>query len=414
MNNPWIPTQITKSDEFKEKALFLSTEYPHAFRVLPVEEKPNGDGSWASYDFDGTVKIWANTAHPECLKLYQEVLSEKREEVMTKELTVQEKKQVYGMLSQNFNAIRSVLPESMKPEKIMRLGYQIVVKNPELARNCTPVSLMNCILESASLGIEIGGPLGLAHIIPNKKKRMAELRLDYKGEIELMHRSPLVRKVVTNAVYENDFFDYEYGSKQFLRHRPATGNKGKLIAAYCQVFFENGTDDFVICDQEMAEYAKSKSEAKNSEYSPWNKPGEVHWMWIKTAVHRMAKRIPKSPELQRAINLNSASDEGREQETTYDHTIDVEFSRIAEEVESGNEEQSGAIDITPEPESNDPEVELTEDQKTLKQNYDVARQTMAEEFTEACGKLDPPLNPDAKHTFDEMALILKKMNELLG
>ena len=333
MNTPWIESQLTKSDEFGLRIVSLAKQYPSAFLVLPANQEPDSNGNWASYEFDGVVKIWVNTTHPEAIELYENILIEKKEAIMAKELTVVDKKNVYGLLSQNFRGLQSVLPDTAKPEKVMRMAYQVVVKNPDLARKCSPASLINCFLEAASLNLEIGGPLGLLHIVPRKGK--AEVWLDYKGEIELMYRSPLVRKIVVNAVYENDNFDWEYGSNQFLKHKPTHGKKGELVFAYCHVFFTNGDDDFVVCDQDMADYAKSKSDAKDSNHSPWNKPGEVHNMWIKTAVHRMAKRIPKSPQLQKAVAIQEAQESNQ-----YDHAIDVEFTNLAEgNIPPGNDEK---------------------------------------------------------------------------
>lgn len=352
----FIPSAITESDLFKERALALAIRYPQAFVVRPAYHKqPEGNGTWASYAFDGNVMIWINTSHPNAIELYQEVLTEKKEAIMSQALTVIEKKNVYSMLKTNIMGIKSVISETLKPEKVMRLSYQIVVKNPDLARKCTPESLMNSILEAASLNLEVGGPMGLAHILPYKG--VAELRIDYKGEIELMYRSPLVKKVVVQAVYENDLFEYEYGTDQYLKHRPAGSKvvgmvrlqKGKLVAAYCMVFFTNGDSNFVVCDQEMADYAKSCSDAKNSKYSPWNKPGEVHWMWIKTAVHRMAKTIPMSPELQRAINLNQSADAGKPQETQIDAAIDAEFTEMQETYTAIEETEAERSDVTPAP-----------------------------------------------------------------
>ena len=342
---------------------------------------------------------------------------------MSKELTIVERKNVYGMLATNFEAIKSVLPENMKPEKVLRLGYQIVVKNPKLARECSPASLMNAILESASLGLEVGGPLGLAHILPYKG--VAELRLDYKGEIELMYRSPLVRKIVTNAVYEGDDFQYEYGTNQQLRHRPATGSKGKLIAAYCHVFFTNGSDNFMVCDQEMADYEKSCSTAKNSNHSPWNKPGEVHWMWIKTAVHRIAKTIPKSPELQRAIALNTAADQGTPQETKFDHAIDVEFSELQAEYDGNGgseakEEKQEAVDITPETEPekkaepvDEPTLtnDMTSEETAIMKNLHTSAKSFPDEYWQARNKLGLPKDSliDPVNATD----IINEMNQIL-
>ena len=45
-------------------------------------------------------------------------------------------------------------------------------------------------------------------------------------------------------------------------------------------------------------------------------------MWVKTAIRRLAKRIPQSPDIQRAAALDERADAGVSQELT--HIIDVQ------------------------------------------------------------------------------------------
>ena len=57
----------------------------------------------------------------------------------------------------------------LTPERMLRLIYAEGTRNPEL-RQCTPESLITCIITAAQLGLEPSGPLGMAYLIPRKKK----------------------------------------------------------------------------------------------------------------------------------------------------------------------------------------------------------------------------------------------------
>lgn len=137
-NDPWIPSQITRSDEFKERALKLAIKYPAAFRMLPVEQGyPIEGNAWAKYQFDGVVQLWVDSSHPEALKLYDEVLNEKKERIMTKALTVNEQQTVKSLLASSVQAIKSVLPKHLTPERMLRMAYASIMMNPKIAKLCS-------------------------------------------------------------------------------------------------------------------------------------------------------------------------------------------------------------------------------------------------------------------------------------
>ena len=411
-NEPWIPSQITRSDEFKERALKLAIQYPAAFVMLPVEQgDPVEKGTWARYTFDGVVQLWVDSSHPEALKLYDEVLNEKKERIMTKALTVNEQQTVKTLLASSIQAIKSVLPKHLTPERMLRMAYASITMNPKLAK-CSQISLINAIIESSMIGLEIGGPLALAHLVPFNNKRTktleATLIIDYKGLIELMYKSPIVKSVTAHPVYRADLFDYEYGLNQMLRHKPETGNRGSLEYAYCIVFFTTGGVDFEVVDEEIAMKAKAKSAAKDSAESPWNKKDEVHNMWVKTAVKRISKRIPKSPELQKAILADSQAEKG---EPAFDHVIDVPFSDLgSDDSPEPKDETTRKLDKPPAKKN---EKAQTKEEKIIK-NLAVTEEMFREETALACKELDVDFKAVVKKLDVETAdKITDKINTIL-
>lgn len=360
----WLPNVYAQPEnELKAMLLEAAAEYPNAFRILPSDDRPEDHGTWAPYEFDGTVSIWVNTSHHEAIDMYRNIFHQKKEKYMAKELTLQEQGTVKTLLKNNMQAIKSVLPKHLTPERMLRVAYTTIVQNPELGR-CNQLSLINGVIGASVIGLEIGGPLGLAHLIPYKGE--ATLIIDYKGLIELMYKSPLVKNVSAQPVYENDDFRYAYGTNPYIEHRPYDGgDRGQLIYGYCIVFFANGGYEFEVVNRQDAMAAKEHSMAKGSKYSPWNTADE--WaMWVKTAVRKISKRIPKSPELQRALNVDTAADEGQDVRDV----IEADFEIKADDPAPKKEQTDQQTDIGPDPPNGENQTEPAgdlspEDRKSL-------------------------------------------------
>jgi recombination protein RecT len=227
-------------------------------------------------------------------------------------LTVQESNTVNNLLAGNIKRIQSVLPSHMTPERMCRIAYMAIEKNPALAQ-CSQFSLLNAVLEAASLGLEIGGARPLAHLLPYK--RSVTLIIDYKGFIDLAQRSGQIKTFYFQPVYSKDEFSYAYGLNPKLNHVPSTeDDRGELVYAYAVVKLVSGGSDFEVVDKATAMKAKAKSPARDSAGSPWNKKDEEYAMWCKTAVRRLAKRVPMSAEFQRAAYIDEMGDSGYKQD----------------------------------------------------------------------------------------------------
>ena len=397
MTETWVPNIFqTPENEMKECLLSAAVNRPQAFKILPLNQRPNDQGTWAKYEFDVAVNLWVNSSHPDAIEMYQQIFQETKEKSMTTALTIQEEGNVKTLLANNMKAIKSVLPKHLTPERMLRVAYTTIVQNPKLAR-CTQISLVNGVIGASILGLEIGGPLGLAHLIPFKNNRTnsleATLIIDYKGLIELMYKSPQVKSISAQPVYKNDDFDYAYGTKRFLDHTPYDdGDRGELIRAYCIVDFINGGQEFEVVNHKTAMAAKERSMAKNSKDSPWNKKEDEWTMWVKTAVRRISKRIPKSPELQRAIAVEMAVDEGK----NVSEVIDADFTTITntDEKPPNGKPLSEERKETPEP-KNDKSNLSDEDKKTIA-NYEAAKEMFPEFYKQAMDnlKLETVDNPE--------------------
>uniref|UniRef100_A0A6M3JKH4 Putative DNA recombination protein n=1 Tax=viral metagenome TaxID=1070528 RepID=A0A6M3JKH4_9ZZZZ len=236
---------------------------------------------------------------------------------MEQKALTQKEDPIYQMLTRYKSAIASVLPKHITPERMLRIAYQVIHRTPKL-RNCSQASLINGILEISMLGLDIGRT---AHLLPFGNE--AIVVPDYKGLIDLAHRSGQINSLSFKAVYQNDNFEYEEGTSRYIKHKPTEDERGPLRAAYAICNYKHGGLDFELIFREDAMAVKARSPAKSSGDSPWNKSDQEWTMWCKTAVRRLAKRIPQSPELQRAVELEDLIEAGLKQ--NLNHIVDAEI-----------------------------------------------------------------------------------------
>jgi len=243
-----------------------------------------------------------------------------------KALTINEDP-IYQMLAQYKTAITSVLPNHLKPERMLRIAHSMIYRTPKL-KDCTPLSLINAVIEISTLGLEVGRT---AHIIPFKAE--ATVIVDYKGFIELAHRSNQIASFPFKPVYEKDVFEYEEGTTRYIKHKPAREKRGQLVAAYAIANFKGGGFDFEVVLPEDIEATKKRAPGARSKDSPWNDPDQEWTMWTKTAVRRLAKRIPQCPELQKAAYLEELVEAGLKQNLAHvtNGIIDADFKTVKEE-----------------------------------------------------------------------------------
>jgi len=402
-NTELLPIRDLKIDEVDfQMSLWLidqARQFPQAFKLLPVgSETPTEPGTWVAYPYDDKLQIVINSSHNEGIEFFKQYKLKQREADMSRALTVQEKKTVLQLLSANMKAVAAVVPKHLTPERLMRVAFQAIVKTPKLAQ-CTQLSLVNAIIEASQLGLEISGPLGQASLIPFKDE--AVLIVEYKGKIALAHNSGQIKSFSAHPVYEKDVWDYEYGLNPYLKHRPydEEDDRGDLVAAYAVVQYKNGGVDFEVVNRKMAMRSKAASKAGKKEDSPWNQPANEWTMWVKTAVHQLAKRIPQSPELQRANTLDDQAESGQD----LNHIIDIELQDLPKTMGVDDAKTQAKLQQSP------PKAE-TGDEKIMA-NLRVGREEFPGEYNEACKHLK--LNPADDHSPIDATAIMQSMNSLM-
>lgn len=203
-------------------------------------------------------------------------------------------------------------PRGMEAVQLIRDAQTCVRMTPKLAE-CEHTSVLGALMTCAQLGLR-PGVLGQAYLLPlwnGRNRRMeAQLVLGYQGLLELIYRSGVVSMVDARVRYENDEWLFEYGiESDKLIHRPAEGHRGKAVAYYAIARFKDGAVKMTrpVTVAEMEEHRDKYAMAKKKDgtvVGPW--VTQFDEMAKKTVLRDLAKTMPKSPEVSRAITHDGA------------------------------------------------------------------------------------------------------------
>jgi len=254
------------------------------------------------------------------------------------------------LLEKSKDQIAVALPQHMTAERMIRVAITAIRKQPRLA-DCFPLSIIGCIIESSQLGLYPDGILGDAYLVPywnGKAKRLeAQLQPGYRGLINLARRSGQVSAIYSEPVYSCDKFRVELGTDHTIDHVPNYDDPKRgvekdelgipigLRGVYAVVKFKDGTADFEYMPlhriMEIRNNSKSKDEHGNVT-GPWLTHFEE--MARKTPIRRLAKRLPLSPEFQKAAILDEYVDAGNAPDLVSEIDATSEVMRTATEIRS--------------------------------------------------------------------------------
>ena len=207
------------------------------------------------------------------------------------------------------------LPKHMTSDRLARIALTEIRKVPTLAK-CDQTSFLGAIMQCAQLGLEPGGALGHAYLLPfeNRKKGITEVQfiVGYRGMIDLARRSGQIVSLTARTVHENDEFSYQYGLSEDLKHVPATGERGALQYVYAVAKLKDGGVQFEVMSRSDIDKVRAQSKAVN--YGPW----QTHYdeMAKKTVIRRLFKYLPVSIELATAVTMDEKADAGLGQDNS--------------------------------------------------------------------------------------------------
>lgn len=202
--------------------------------------------------------------------------------------------------------IAKALPNAMNADRMARIALTLVRQSDIQANKdgkpqnslavCDPMSVAGALLTASVLGLEPGVNQE-AYLVPYKRE--CTLIVGYQGLAKLFWQHPLAHYLDAHAVYENDLFDYEYGLDQFLRHKPARGERGPVTDYWAAGKLTTGANRFVVL---------SIAEAKALRGGKVGPSGSIadpmRWMERKTALRQLLKLLPKSTALAAAMAVD--------------------------------------------------------------------------------------------------------------
>jgi len=189
-------------------------------------------------------------------------------------------------------AMAAVLPTHMTPDRIIKLMIAAATKTPQL-RQCTPESIIQCMMACSETGLEPGGALGHAYVIPYKTT--ATFLIGYRGMLDLARRSGKIISIEARVVYKQDRFVCHFGLDSVLEHEPdfkAERNDSDIIAAYAVAKLTDGGLATDVMTRPEIDAIRRRSRAGAS--GPW--VTDFAEMARKTVVRRLFKYLPTSTE----------------------------------------------------------------------------------------------------------------------
>ncbi len=235
--------------------------------------------------------------------------------------------------------VKEAVPSTVISGEAMLQAFTRVSAANALLMKADLRQVLGAMMSLAWLGLPPGGHLGLAHLIPFKRqwnpiaKRKEEwievqVIIGYAGYIDLACRSGIVSTISPGLVFPGEKFRYVEGAQLIFEHEPDidAGTEGKTPrAAYAVAHYKDGSIVPVVMPwpdvlairnrsqgyraaQAALENAKEKGNRPPSAYtdSPWVRdPLE---MAKKTAIRRLAKILPRCPDLRAGVSIEDRQD----------------------------------------------------------------------------------------------------------
>lgn len=211
---------------------------------------------------------------------------------------------IFEKIQRQEQQIAAALPAGMDAGRFVRMMLTEIRRTPKLG-TCDPATILGAMMLAAQTGLEPGGPLGQAWLIPrwsNKNKvNEAQFQIGYKGLIQLAGRSGFL--VQAHTVREGDGFDYQYGTDEWIWHKPMPDSEGRSQWWWAIAHpMAGGKAPFRVIDRNVAERARSAGKAGDN--SPWVSHYDA--MAEKTAIIRLANNLPLTTEVAMAIAADGA------------------------------------------------------------------------------------------------------------
>lgn len=216
--------------------------------------------------------------------------------------------------------IKAALPRHMTADRMARVALTEMRKTPKLGK-CDPRTFIGAVIQLSQLGLEPGGALGHAYLIPFENKREGtvdvQIIIGYRGMIDLARRSGQIASLQAVVARENDEFSVSLGLNPTLHHVPSFDSDRPMQYVYAVAVFKDGARQFEVMSRAEVEKVRDGSQGykRALQYDKKDNPWITHFdeMAKKTVIRRLFKYLPVSIEMQRAVGLDERGDAGLSQ-----------------------------------------------------------------------------------------------------
>ncbi len=141
----------------------------------------------------------------------------------------------------------------------------------------------------------------------------------------MARRSDLVTVIEPHEVYPSDKFEYQYGTDQYLHHKPAHTGKEELVFVWALARLRGESHpQFQVIDRDAVETARALSGTPDE--GPWVTAYAA--MAKKTVLIQLCKYLPQSTELATAVGLDEKAQAGLPQDLPEPEKPVVEVSPL--------------------------------------------------------------------------------------
>lgn len=188
---------------------------------------------------------------------------------------------------------KAALPAHIPVERFIRTTLTAVQTNPALL-SADRRTLFASATRAAQMGLLPDGREGAIVTFGQNCQFMPMMA----GILKLVRNSGELASIDAQIVYKNDGFTYRPGIDLVPQHTPDWfGERGDIVGVYAVAKMKDGSAYVEILSHKQVEQVRNVSRAKGS--GPW-----VTWwdeMARKTAIRRLAKRLPLSTDLDGAL-----------------------------------------------------------------------------------------------------------------
>lgn len=221
---------------------------------------------------------------------------------------------VVAMVEGSRVGLSAALADRIGVERFTRAAVTVLRTTPAL-RNCTPESVLGGLFVAAQLGLEVGGPLAYAHLVPYG--RDATLIVGVRGFVELFYRAG-ARSVRADIIREGDTVDRSTDATgrvaiQWTDADPLNPDR-PAIGALATVILASGEP----LQELMSKAQILKRKPRTSRSGPWSDWEDE--MWKKTVLRQCAKTARlSSDDLALAIDADQSITVGTDAEARRKH-----------------------------------------------------------------------------------------------